>query len=101
MKLSKHVENDGIIGCRSTKSCGFYAIFGRNAQGYDFYRRESFCILWCHDFLRIFIISLIFWEYLVLAPKHVENDGRSRVDRPKVAGFTPYLAGMLKAMIAI
>ena len=37
----------------------------------------------------------------MLAPKHVENDGGSHVDRPKVAGFTPYLAGMLKTMIAI
>ena len=37
----------------------------------------------------------------MLAPKHVENDGRSHVDRPKVMGFTPYLAGMLKTMIAL
>lgn len=37
----------------------------------------------------------------MLAPKHVENDGRSHVDRPKVMGFAPYLAEMLKTMIAI
>ncbi len=42
-----------------------------------------------------------FFENNVLGPKHVENDGRSHVDRPKVVGFTPYLAGMLKTMIAI
>ena len=40
-------------------------------------------------------------HFSVLAPKHVENDGRSHVERPKVMGFTPYLAGMLKTMIAI
>ena len=40
-------------------------------------------------------------HFSVLAPKHVENDGLSHVDRPKVMGFTPYLAGMLKTIIAI
>ena len=48
-------------------------------------------------------LTWFFWKqhFSVLAPKHVENDGRSHVDRPKVMGFTPYLAGMLKTMIAI
>lgn len=44
---------------------------------------------------------MVFLENHTIAPKHVENDGRLHVDRPKVKGFTPYLVGMLKTMIAI
>ena len=77
------------------KSRGFYAIFGRNAQDYVAIGENH----WVYNCRFTCARTLDILKACVKLPKHVENDGIIGCSSPKVVGFTPYLAEILKTMV--